>query len=358
MVNFAIFSNAKNHKKSFDHEVKEAIEYINSLSEKYTVKYKRLNKLSEERKSNIDLLQRTFDKYNLNYKKPLVENSVEDIKQYSDDLLGQLTVSLASVSEEKRDEVMKDYLDVSAAIAKIQAVGSYIKTEGEGLVELADELHDVRIPEKDSKEEVIIDFKSMLAKKKAEKESEVMVEDDGKYVFPVILNDIGFENDKEESKEETKEETEVQTDKFDDEISSEIFDSSLEDEAKLDEESIQNFFDTKFASEEEEVTLEEEQKDDSPVEEVDVTIEEGSSLAGKVESVYGEAEYWPYIYNYNDSNRGVIDRKSEESFMSVEDAVYDDKALSGVVIQFPTELVTFEQKEETDEEENEYKRAV
>jgi hypothetical protein len=198
----------------------------------------------------------------------------------------------------------------------------------------------------------------MLAKKKAEKESEVMVEDDGKYVFPVILNDIGFENDKEESKEETKEETEVQTDKFDDEISSEIFDSSLEDEAKLDEESIQNFFDTKFASEEEEVTLEEEQKDDSPVEEVDVTIEEGSSLAGKVESVYGEAEYWPYIYNYNDSNRGVIDRKSEESFMSVEDAVYDDKALSGVVIQFPTELVTFEQKEETDEEENEYKRAV
>ena len=68
MVNFAIFSNAKNHKKSFDHGIKEATDYINSLSEKYAVKYKRLNKLSEERKSNIDLLQRTFDKYNFSYK--------------------------------------------------------------------------------------------------------------------------------------------------------------------------------------------------------------------------------------------------------------------------------------------------
>ena len=38
MVNFAIFSNAKNHKKSFDHGIKEATDYINSLSEKYTVK--------------------------------------------------------------------------------------------------------------------------------------------------------------------------------------------------------------------------------------------------------------------------------------------------------------------------------
>ena len=350
MVNFAIFSNAKNHKKSFDHEVKEAIDYINSLSEKYTVKYKRLNKLSEERKSNIDLLQRTFDKYNLNYKKPLVENSVEDIKQYTDDLLGQLTVSLASVSEEKRDEVMKDYLDVSAAIAKIQAVGSYIKTEGEGLVELADELHDVRIPEKDSKEEVIIDFKSRLAKKKAEKENEVIEEDDGKYVFPVILNDIGYDKDLDEEKKEE----DTQDSIYNEEISNEIFDSSLEDEAKLDEESIQNFFDTKFQSEEED-TIVEEPKDESPIEEVDVEIQDGSSLADKVESVYGDSEYWPYIYNYNDANRGVIDRKSEESFMSVEDAVYDDKALSGVVIQFPTELVTFEQKEETDEEENDRK---
>ena len=351
MVNFAIFSNAKNHKKSFDHEVKEAIDYINSLSEKYTVKYKRLNKLSEERKNNIDLLQRTFDKYNFNYKKPLVENSVEDIKQYSDDLLSELTVSLASVSEEKRDEIMKDYLDVSAAIAKIQAVGSYIKTEGEGLVELADQLHDVRIPEKDSKEEVIIDFKAMLAKKKAEKESEVVDEEEGKYVSEAILDDIGFENEVEEKNEET----ETQDERFDDEISSEIFDSSLEDEAKLDEESIQNFFDTKFQGEEETPIQNEEPKEDSPIEEVDVKIEDGSSLASKVESVYGEAEYWPYIYNYNEANKGVIDRKSEESFMSVEDAVYDDKALSGAVIQFPTELVTFEQKEEIDEEENERK---
>ena len=354
MVNFAIFSNAKNHKKSFDHEVKEAIDYINSLNEKYTVKYKRLNKLSEERKSNIDLLQRTFDKYNFSYKKPLVENSVEDIKQYSDDLLGQLTVSLASVSEEKRDEIMKDYLDVSAAIAKIQAVGSYIKTEGEGLVELADQLHDVRIPEKDSKEEVIIDFKSMLAKKKAEKESDVVDEEEGKYVSQAILDNIGFENEIEEKHEET----ETQDERFDDEISSEIFDSSLEDEAKLDEESIQNFFDTKFQGEEEVALEEVEEKEDTPIEEVDVKIEDGSSLASKVESVYGEAEYWPYIYNYNEANKGVIDRKSEESFMSVEDAVYDDKALSGVVIQFPTELVTFEQKEETDEEENEIRRAI
>ncbi len=354
MVNFAIFSNAKNHKKSFDHEVKEAIDYINSLSEKYTVKYKRLNKLSEERKNNIDLLQRTFDKYNFNYKKPLVENSVEDIKQYTDDLLGELTVSLASVSEEKRDEVMKDYLDVSAAIAKIQAVGSYIKTEGEGLVDLANQLHDVRIPEKDSKEEVIIDFKSALAKKKAEKEPEVMVEDDGKYVFPVILNDIGYDNDIEDKHEET----ETPNDNFNDEISSEIFDSSLEEEAKLDEESIQNFFDTKFVGEEEAPVQDEEKKETSPIEVVDVELEDGSSLANEVGKVYGEAEYWPYIYNYNDANKGVIDRKSEEAFMSVEDAVYDDEALSGAVVQFPTELVTFEPKEETEEEENEFRRAA
>ena len=356
MVNFAIFSNAKNHKKSFDHEMKEAVDYIMSLGEKYAVKYKRLNKLSEERKSNIDLLQRTFDKYNFNYKKPLVENSVEDIKQYTDDLLGQLTVSLASVSEDKRDEIMKDYLDVSAAIAKIQAVSSYINTEGEGLVELANELHDVRIPEKDSKEEVIIDFKAALAKKKAEKEKETDVVDveEGKYVSSAILDDIGFENDIEEKKEET----ETQDENFNDEISNEIFDSSLEDEAKLDEESIQNFFDTKFVNEEEAPHLDEEQKDASPIEVVDVEMEDGSSLANEVGKVYGDSEYWPYIYNYNDANKGVIDRKSEEAFMNVEDAVYDDEALSGAVIQFPTELVTFEPKEETEEEENEIRRVA
>jgi hypothetical protein len=357
MVNFAIFSNAKNHKKSFDHGIKEATDYINSLSEKYAVKYKRLNKLSEERKSNIDLLQRTFDKYNFSYKKPLVENSVEDIKQYTDDLLGQLTVSLASVSEEKRDEIMKDFLDVSAAIAKIQAVSSYIDTEGQGLVELANELHDVcRIPEKDSKEEKIIDFKAMLAKKKAEKEKELDIvdEEEGKYVSQEILDDIGFEN----SEEEKQEEIETKDVRFNDEISNEIFDSSLEDEAKLDEESIQNFFDTKFVGEEEAPVQDEEQKETSPIEVVDVELEDGSSLANEVGKVYGDSEYWPYIYNYNDANKGVIDRKSEESFMSVEDAVYDDEALSGAVVQFPTELVTFEPKEETEEEENEFRRVA
>ena len=62
MENFSKFSVANNHKKSFDNEIREARAYLDRLDNDYSIKYQRVNKLSNDKKRYVDSLEEKFKK--------------------------------------------------------------------------------------------------------------------------------------------------------------------------------------------------------------------------------------------------------------------------------------------------------
>ena len=334
MENFSKFSVANNHKKSFDSEIREARAYLDRLDNDYSIKYQRVNKLSNDKKRYVDSLEEKFKKYNLKYKQPLVANDNEDIRRYADDLQGELAISLASLDESKKDQVLEDSLEISSEAAKIINLTNYINMEAKALLELEHELSTLRVPEKDSKEEVIIDFKSLKKTKTNDEVTEDIKEE--KESFPLELPEVQMVE----------------------EIPADIFKTETTNPDDIDEQSIQQYFSNKF-DETPDVKVangdEDEVESNDNEDEVTVELKGDSSFVDLVEKVYGDASYWKYVYNYNDNNKGVVDRVAAFEAISVEDAVYKRGIWNDVMITFPTELVTFV---ETNSEENGRKLAA
>ena len=335
MENFSKFSVANNHKKSFDSEIREARAYLDRLDNDYSIKYQRVNKLSNDKKKYVDSLEEKFKKYNLKYKQPLVANDNEDIRRYADDLQGELAISLASLDESKKDQVLEDSLEISSEAAKIINLTNYINMEAKALLELEHELSTIRVPEKDSKEEVVIDFNSFKKNRKQEETKEESTEEKGK-IIPFELPEV----------------------QMDEEIPADIFKTETTNPDDIDEQSIQQYFSNKF-DETPDVKVasgdEDEVESNDNEDEVTVELKGDSSFVDLVEKVYGDASYWKYVYNYNDNNKGVVDRVAAFEAISVEDAVYKRGIWNDVMITFPTELVTFV---ETNSEENGRKLAA
>ena len=335
MENFSKFSVANNHKKSFDSEIREARAYLDRLDNDYSIKYQRVNKLSNDKKRYVDSLEEKFKKYNLKYKQPLVANDNEDIRRYADDLQGELAISLASLEESKKDQVLEDSLEISSETAKIINLTNYINMEAKALLELEHELSTIRVPEKDSKEEVVIDFNSFKKNRKQEETKEESTEEKGE-IIPFELPEVQMEE----------------------EIPADIFKTETTNPDDIDEQSIQQYFSNKF-DETPNVKVasgdEDEVESNDNEDEVTVELKGDSSFVDLVEKVYGDASYWKYVYNYNDNNKGVVDRVAAFEAISVEDAVYKRGIWNDVMITFPTELVTFV---ETNSEENGRKLAA
>ena len=335
MENFSKFSVANNHKKSFDSEIREARAYLDRLDNDYSIKYQRVNKLSNDKKRYVDSLEEKFKKYNLKYKQPLVANDNEDIRRYADDLQGELAISLASLDESKKDQVLEDSLEISSETAKIINLTNYINMEAKALLELEHELSTIRVPEKDSKEEVVIDFNSFKKNRKQEETKEESTEEKGE-IIPFELPEVQMEE----------------------EIPADIFKTETTNPDDIDEQSIQQYFSNKF-DETPNVKVasgdEDEVESNDNEDEVTVELKGDSSFVDLVEKVYGDASYWKYVYNYNDNNKGVVDRVAAFEAISVEDAVYKRGIWNDVMITFPTELVTFV---ETNSEENGRKLAA
>lgn len=335
MENFSKFSVANNHKKSFDSEIREARAYLDRLDNDYSIKYQRVNKLSNDKKRYVDSLEEKFKKYNLKYKQPLVANDNEDIRRYADDLQGELAISLASLDESKKDQVLEDSLEISSETAKIINLTNYINMEAKALLELEHELSTIRVPEKDSKEEVVIDFNSFKKNRKQEETQEESREEKGE-IIPFELPEVQMEE----------------------EIPADIFKTETTNPDDIDEQSIQQYFSNKF-DETPAVKVasgdEDEVESNDNEDEVTVELKGDSSFVDLVEKVYGDASYWKYVYNYNDNNKGVVDRVAAFEAISVEDAVYKRGIWNDVMITFPTELVTFV---ETNSEENGRKLAA
>ena len=321
MENFSKFSVANNHKKSFDSEIREARAYLDRLDNDYSIKYQRVNKLSNDKKRYVDSLEEKFKKYNLKYKQPLVANDNEDIRRYADDLQGELAISLASLDESKKDQVLEDSLEISSEAAKIINLTNYINMEAKALLELEHELSTIRVPEKDSKEEVVIDFNSFKKNRKQEETKEESIEEKGE-IIPFELPEVQMEE----------------------EIPADIFKTETTNPDDIDEQSIQQYFSNKF-DETPDVKVasgdEDEVESNDNEDEVTVELKGDSSFVDLVEKVYGDASYWKYVYNYNDNNKGVVDRVAAFEAISVEDAVYKRGIWNDVMITFPTELVTF-----------------
>ena len=329
MENFSKFSVANNHRNSFKSAIEEARNFLNKLDNDYSIKYQRVNKLSNDRKKYVDSLESKFKKYNLQYKQPLVSNDSEDIKKYAEELKSELAVSLVSLEEDKKDQVLEDSLEVSSEVARIVSISDYINMEAKGLLELEDKLSTLRVPERDSKEEVSFNFKS-FKKEETKKEEEKEEESE---VFPAILQEVEKA----------------------DEIPADIFKTEETNSEDIDDNSIQEFFSSNFedsAEGPEDKDDEEEVESNDNEDEVTVTLRGDRSLSDIVETIYGDSSYWNYVYNYSVKNRNIISQKAEEQDLTVDEAIKNPTALAGIEVSFPTEIVTFVK---SDEEENDRK---
>ena len=280
MENFAKPSVLKNHKNSFFSSINAIKELIDGLSNDYSQVSDRLSKYSQKRKDLIQSLEAKFKTYNFNYKEPLISNDLDTIIKYVDELQSELAISLASMEESKKDKVLDDSLLISSEITQIKLVSSYIEKESNSLLGFEDELSKIRIPEKDSKEETMFNFKD-LSNKKSKNEEEVVTEDISTNIDSSIFND-----ENEESEE------------------------------------LVSYIDKLL------------QEDNS----VPIKMNPGLSFVDRVEAVYGDSSYWKDVYEFNDSNKAKIDEKAQELGISAEDVCFKNDTLNGVIIDFPTEL--------------------
>ena len=280
MENFAKPSVLKNHKNSFFSSINAIKELIDGLSNDYSQVSDRLSKYSQKRKDLIQSLEAKFKTYNFNYKEPLISNDLDTIIKYVDELQSELAISLASMEESKKDKVLDDSLLISSEITQIKLVSSYIEKESNSLLSFEDELSKIRIPEKDSKEETMFNFKD-LSNKKSKNEEEVVTEDISTNIDSSIFND-----ENEESEE------------------------------------LVSYIDKLL------------QEDNS----VPIKMNPGLSFVDRVEAVYGDSSYWKDVYEFNDSNKAKIDEKAQELGISAEDVCFKNDTLNGVIIDFPTEL--------------------
>ena len=295
MENFAKPSVLKNHKNSFNSSVKAIRELIDNLSSEYSHTADNISAYSDKRKGLIQSLEDKFKKYNLDYKAPLIQNELNEIVSYAKELESQLDISLASLDGDKKKSVLDDSLTIPSDITQIEIISDRIEKSSKRLEELEKDLSMIRIPEKDSKEEKVINFKDLVNKK----------------------NNV---ENKEEVKLEEKNDSKVVTleDFSNDNFSSEIF-----KEEDNDEEELSNYLNDLL-------------NDESDV--VKVGFNTNSSLSDKVEAVYGDSDLWDKIYEYNDNNKGIIDGIAQELGMTPEEVVTDKDALKGNIIDFPTEL--------------------
>lgn len=288
MENFAKPSVLKNHKNSFFSSVKSIRELIDGLSNDYSQVSDRLSKFSQKRKELIQSLESKFKTYNFKFKEPLISNDLDTIVKYVDELQSELAISLASMEESKKDKVLDDSLLISSEITQIKMISSYIDKESNNLLSFEDELSKIRIPEKDSKEETIINFKDLSKNKKKNEEK-------------IVTTDVS------------------------DNIDSAIFNEENDDQKELE-----SYIDDLLTEENS----------------VPVKMNPGFSFVDRVEAVYGDKEYWDEVYKFNSSNKNKIDSKADELGMTPEDVCFDSDALSGVIIDFPTELSVEEEKED------------
>lgn len=289
MENFAKPSVLKNHRNSFNSSVKAIRGLIDSLSNEYTQIADNIGTYSKKRESIIQSLENKFKKYNLNYKSPLIQNPLEDILKYAEELESQLDISLASLDGEKKSKVIDDSLSIPSDITQIEVISKKIEKASKRIEELESELSMIRILEKDSKEETVINFKDLVNKKKNNNEVKPVEE------HTVVVEDLSSSLDN-------------------DNISSDIF--------RDDESELTSYLDSLMG------------EDNNSVR---VSMNNTSSFADKVEAVYGDDSFINNVYNYG-NNKNVIDQKAVELGMSSDEVMEDKNALNGVIISFPTEL--------------------
>ena len=289
MENFAKPSVLKNHRNSFNSSVKAIRGLIDSLSNEYTQIADNISAYSKKRESIIQSLENKFKKYNLQYKSPLIQNSLEDILKYADELESQLDISLASLDGEKKSKVIDDTLSIPSDVTQIEVISKKIEKASKRIEELESELSMIRIPEKDSKEETVINFKDLVNKKKNYNEVKPVEE------HTVVVDDLSASLDN-------------------DNISSDIF--------RDDETELSSYLDSLMG------------EDNNSVR---VNMNNSSSFADKVEAVYGDDSFINNVYNYG-NNKNVIDQKAAELGMSSDEVMEDKNALMGVIIDFPTEI--------------------
>ena len=300
MENFAKPSVLKNHMKSYSSAIKAVQDDLNKKMDdlvnnenEYKIIADKITEYSKKRESLIKSLESKFKKYNLDFKQPLISNDLDTIIKYSENLESELNISLASLNGEERDNVLNDSKSSTDEISQLKELSTKIEDESKKLLDYEKELFKDRPQEKDANEEKIINFNDYLKDKKEE---------------PVVEE---IENENDDLVKIINDELNIDT------ISASIFEENEEND---------NFLSDFNESYEEALDIESSAK---------AKLNPGSSFNEKVNFVYGEG-YIDKVYNYG-NNKKIIDKRAEDCNMTPEEAMNDKEALSGSVIEFPTE---------------------
>lgn len=335
MVDYSRAAISKSCKESFDKAATNVIDYIKELQDKYEQAWMELETFRKERAAIIEKSIQTLKNAGVKLNRPLGRCNNEELNN-----------ELLSVVDELP---FAEKEEIQTSIIRINNRYHEIVKRGKILDELSEELSNTRVLENDAKEEVIISLSDYKKKKESTTPKEHLdkVEKISKASEATIvsLNDLIKTKKKQKELPKVKEESkkpaiieesdlvvnpnELGMDTDIDPLTSMEIESLTEDDAL-----IASFLDGVVNG------PKEKEVKDYYVHEIKGTL----TLAELVKKVYGDSDYWKEIYNYG-NNKGIIDRKAAEFGVTVEEAAFNVGCLTNVKLQFPTEIIAYEEIE-------------
>lgn len=328
--------------------------WTNSLLEEYSVLKNESDEYSEEIQSIIANLENAgVEKEGLDElaKDATYEEVIESLRNLLKDNSAKLGLS-------DKENIQIAILQITNRVDEItdrSAKREVIKNKLEQLNSEINKINDVGVnsPEEDAGEETEIELDDYRDK---DDEEIVIPEGEVEDIHPasedLIANveevkepetEEGFEFDFEPEEEANEDllsdinEYESAEDESDEEESG--FEIEIEDETEKpteedeDEQNVSDYFDTV-----------EEQTDDEEDSYKTFTLGKSVSLVDISQRVYGEADYWKDLYQY-DTNKEIIDTIADACGVDAEEICTKKGKLNGVTLKFPLELVTYESED-------------
>ena len=354
MVDFSRAERSKNHRSSFLKASENVIDFMEQLQVKYKTTWDETEVVRKQRAAIIEETIQLLKNNKIKLGKQLGRCNNSELNE-------ELLNAINSLDDEEKEKIQINMIKINNRYDKIQKLGIELEN-------MMKTLSNYRVLEDDYEDEVVITIPKKETKvtedqpkiEKIEEETEEVVSVEPKEVEE-STKDEGFEDfiDTEElekvinikeandklkndlartisSLNTTEKESSIKPTLIEDEDIRYISEEDLFDTNELA--SIQDEVDYITNNELEAEIYEAEEKDDNKDEFILFTIDDNLTLKDIAQNVYQNEDNWIYLYNYR-NNTNKIDRKAAEFDASVEDIASTPRCLSGVTLEFPTELV-------------------
>lgn len=366
MVDYSRATTSKAAKDAFDSTADSLIRAIESLKGEYSKEWETEEEYRKGRAAIIENVKPILKEHDIKLRKPLDRCNNEE-------LMEELDRAAQALPYEDREEI---------EVAKVRIDGRYtqIVEQAKILEALNDKLAKYHLPEKDYDQEVIISINDLKKSHETKREEVKEVKEE----TPKQTETIIFPTTRESRHEEDLEEVtdvyqadEALLSSFNEMVETELVevephileesDIVVVDEDEDEEYTFDDAFDSLFDEDrensddtslmEEFLEAKEEMMNEEPEYQI-YELKDDQTLSEIVDYVYEGKLSWYDIYLYKD-NKGMIDRKCAELVMDPEDAAYEKGVLTGLMIEYPKNFVTYQgYKNEEKEEEKGFAKAA